>query len=307
MAKTDDQLFNSDQDLHKLLEQLLAQGPRQHDINSPPDVGGDSKPGWGDLAGDFAVGGWYNPKLYTDAFDKAFGSDHSAQIKAQQAYERAVGDANARNRKQYAEQIAAVKRAIARRGMVDRVNANFNSPQLQGVYDEIEKTLLDNSLAGVTQQYSDLLKGQSFQTAGQGLTGSSVHAERLGDLQQAQNAATIQAQNQARGYTNQIRNANEQQRQRLVQTVSQQNPAQAQQFNSQIDAIVNQTRQLGQQYANQATGQQIGQYGQQLQSQAIGGLLSGAGNTYAGYQQGYNNTMFQNQQNSLLQSLYGRG
>lgn len=305
--------ITDDTDLDSLLQYLLTHAPQVEQLGRAPSGPGGGMSALGGAGAGAATGALAGSALgpwgaaagaVIGGVGGAFAGGGGDKNAAKSQYENALNQQVNAAEMSHEQMIDYVKRAIMQRKLRERVNQQFNSPQMEALYNQIQGTISQNNLAGVTQQFSDLLKKQSFGTASQGLTGSSIHAERLGDLQQGQNTAAIQGQAQAQAYTNSLRDQNEQKRQQLVSTVSQQNPGTQAGFNQQIDSITNQTRQLGQQYANQAAFAQAGQQNQALQSQSIGGGLSGIGGVYQGYNQGYNQQTQLNNQQMITNDLY---
>lgn len=204
--------------------------------------------------------------------------------KADMARKRAADAAQREAHRDYkqlrTQRLEQVKAELQRRQLKRRVNGYFNSESMQGLYDTLQDNHLKNSLSQITQQYGDQLRQSAFQTAGQGLTGSSVDAERRGQVQQAQNAEAIQAQAAAQQFAQSARSNNEQQRQALIGTISSGNPYQGAALDQQLQGISNQTNAMASQYANQTAQNEINQYGYNMQSQALGNLLSNYANLY---------------------------
>lgn len=282
MADDIQSLFSGldDAQLNALYEQL-SKGVTQEELSS----GGISATHDGTRK--FSLGeGWKSSARDVGKNMSIWGASKArSKKKAYMKRRRAANAAQEEARQSYmdtrAQRFEQLKQEIQRRQLKSRVNAYFNSESMRGLYDTLENRHLQNSLAQITEQYGNQLKQSAFQSAGQGLIGSSVDAERRGDVQQAQNAAAIQAQGQAQQFAQGVRNQNEQQRQSLVDTLSSGNPYQGAQFDQQMQQIGNQTNQMAQQYANQTAQNQISQYGLNMQSQALGNLFSNAANLYS--------------------------
>ena len=289
---------STDADLQALLEQLSA-GVTQQELNSAGIPRGTYRPGG--MSGTMKrvddamnVGGkglglkhGVTPSPTMQVYHGIKAHDKKkADLKRARAYHESQETARQNYMAQRAERMAQVKQELEKRQLQSRVNAYFKSDAMKGLYDTLENQHLQNSLQQITQQFGDHLRQSSFQTAGQGLTGSSVDAERRGEINQAQNTAVIQAQGQAQQFAQGVKNQNEQQRRALVDTVQDPNPATGAAFDQQLQGISNQTAQMGQQYANQTQMSQLNQYGMNMQSQALGNLLSNYGNLYRAGQMG---------------------
>lgn len=275
---------SSDDDLQKLLNQLA--GPASQEEAAAAGVGsgpGGTKfnlgRGWKGSARDVGqhVSLWGAQKAGKKKH-KFLAKQRAERAAQAQAYNAFLADRNQR--------LAQVQQEIKTRDQGNRINAYFSSGSMQGLYDKLANQHLQNSLSQITQQYGDLNRNQAFQTADQGLEGSSVDAARRGDIQQGQDAATIQAQGQAQQYAQGVKNQNEQQRQSLLGTLRSGNPADAGVYNQQMQTISNQTSAMGNQYSGQMANYQINQAGNNMQSQALGNLMSNYANLYRAGQQG---------------------
>lgn len=281
----------SDEELMQLIAQLSS-GATQEELNAaglgsgPPTVDGYNKP----FSPDSMKLGSDRKSLYDTAANispsAAFThiSKSRSRNKKQMAKRRAFNAAQAAGIKQYMAQREArmelAKKELGRRKLRTQINGSFNDPAMKGLYDQIEQSNLQGRLGDVVQQYQGILRNNVFDQASRGLTGSSSDVEMRGDVGQAQNAAAIQAATQAQQFRMGVQNQNEQQRRSLIDAVDSDNPVQGAQFDNQIQGIVNQTRNLAGQQANAATSSQINQFGNNMQSQALGSLLSNLGNLY---------------------------
>ena len=213
-------------------------------------------------------------------------SFNKSQMKRKRAADAAQREAYSDYMKARKLRLQQVQQELAKRKLKARVNGYFSSESMQGLYDTLQDRHLQNSLAQISQQYENQLRNSAFQTASQGLTGSSVDAERRGTVQQGQNAAAIQAQAEAQQFAQSARNNNEQQRQALLGTVQSGSPYEGAAFDQRLQSISHDTAAMGQQYANTAALGQINQSGYNMQSQALGNLMSNYANLYRMQNQG---------------------
>lgn len=211
-------------------------------------------------------------------------SKYSSRKKSHDKQKAAINKAQAAGVQDYMAQrqqrLELAKRELARRTTRNRINASFNAPAMTGLYDELEQRNLQSRLGDVMETYSGAMRQSQFDLASRGLQNSSTDVEARGDIQQAQNAAAIQAAQQAQQFRMGIQSQNEEQRRRLVDAVNADDPAASANYDAQIQGIVNQTRGLAQQQASAATMGQINQYGYNMQSQAMGNFLSTLGKFY---------------------------
>ncbi len=208
------------------------------------------------------------------------GNARKAALKRKRASDKAYNSAVANYTAQRAARLQAAKRELQVRQTKNQINGYFKSDKMEGLYDSLHSNVLQNSIADIINKYDAQLKQSAFQTADQGLTGSSVDAERRGDADQSAQRDTIAATGQADSYVRSIRDQNDQQRRSLVDTLTADNPGDAAALESQTRGIMNNTQNITDQYAQQAAMSQINQNGMNMQSQAMGNLLSNYGSLY---------------------------
>lgn len=280
-----------DSQLDSLIQQL-SQGVTRNDVangyGGPPNMGGGkiSPMLRGNNRALYAVPLLGQAALGLNAYKT--GAKKKAQKKEQEAanraYEAALDQAYAA---QQSEQNEAINRAQGEKGVRNRirdVNFAFSDEAMGSTYAGIEKNALENSMNQLQDQYGEITRQTQFQTAEQGLVGGSVDAERRADVQQGQEAAAANAAVQARGLSDRARQSNDMKRRQLIQTVSDPNPYAGVGLESRLSGIRDQTGRMVEDYTRQMAGESersaLSGYGQQMQSQAVGGFLSGVGSLY---------------------------
>lgn len=213
----------------------------------------------------------------------------SAERARSRAFYNAEGQASQDYLTQRAASLEAAKRELHQRETKNQINQSFRSETMGGLYDTLRSNVLQNSLADIVDKYQTQLKQSAFQTAGQGLTGSTVDAERRGGLDKAQTGEAVQAAGSADTYVRNLQNQGETQRRSLIDTLSSDNPADAASLEQTTRGVQGDVQRISDQYAQQAAQRQISQGGLNMQSQALGNLLSNYANLYSTGQnaQGY--------------------
>lgn len=201
-------------------------------------------------------------------------------LKKKRAYDKAQTEAVENYKVQREAMLQSAKRELQSRQMKNEINSYYKSEKVEGLYDSLRSNVLQNSIADIINKYQDQLRDSTFQSAGQGLIGSSVEAERRGDIGQAQNTEAIQAAGNADRYVQGVRAQDDEQRRALVATLSSENPGDAASLEQQTRGVISNTQRLNDQYASEAARRQTEQYGMGLQSQAFGNLLSNYANLY---------------------------
>ena len=228
--------------------------------------------------------------------DGAYGHQNRerASIYGQyKAYKR-----KSKDKKNQAEFEAQRQKAIADQGLVnqgrlksvqqqlrtldtrDKVNQQFQDLNLEGLFDRVSQQGLDTNIQGITQQHADLSRESGFQTASQGLGGSSIDATRAADVQSSQNQAVAQAAAQAQGQRAGMTATANSQRQNLLNSVSGANPGEDARVQNEIQGIGQNASAYENQAGLQSYGMQQNQQNQNGYSQALGGMLTNYANMY---------------------------
>ena len=220
----------------------------------------------------FGAGSMYGQ--YLQAGRRRKEKKNIAEFERQRA--AAVGDQNLVNQ----GRLKSVQQQLRTLDTRDKVNQQFQDLNLEGLFDRVSKQGLDSNIQGITQQHADLSRESGFQTASQGLGGSSVDATRAADVQSSQNQAIAQAAAQSQGQRANMTTQANSQRQNLLNSVSGANPGEDSRVQNEIQGI----GQGASAYANQAGLTQFGmgqnQQTQNNYSQALGGMLTNYANMY---------------------------
>ena len=245
-----------------------------------PGHGDGENPWKGNLSENFAEkfrntagrGSLYGQYLHSQRNKK--DKKNQAEFERQRA--EAVGNQNLVNQ----GRLKSVQQQLRTLDTRDKVNQQFQDLNLEGVFDRVSKQGLDSNIQGITQQHADLSRESGFQTASQGLGGSSVDATRAADVQSSQNQAIAQAAAQSQGQRANMTTQANSQRQNLLNSVSGANPGEDARVQNEIQGI----GQGASAYENQAGLTQFGmgqnQQTQNNYSQALGGMLTNYANMY---------------------------
>lgn len=207
---------------------------------------------------------------------------NQAEFEAQRA--KAIGDQNLVNQ----ERLKSVQQQLRTLDTRDKVNQQFQDLNLEGLFDRVSKQGLDSNIQGITQQHADLSRESGFQTASQGLGGSSIDATRAADVQSSQNQAVAQAAAQAQGQRSAMTaNANSQ-RQNLLNSVSGANPGEDARVHNEITGIGQNASAYENQAGLQGFGMQQNQQTQNGYSEALGGMLTNYAHMYTMQNQNMN-------------------
>ena len=199
---------------------------------------------------------------------------NQAEYESQKA--KAISDQNLVNQ----GRLKSVQQQLQTLDTRDKVNQQFQDLNLEGLFDRVSKQGLASNIQGITQQHADLSRESGFQTASQGLGGSSVDATRAADVQSSQNQAIAQAAAQSQGQrASMTANANSQ-RQNLLNSVSGANPGEDARMQNEIQGIGQSASAYGNQSGLQGFGMQQNQQNQNGYSQALGGMLTNYANMY---------------------------
>lgn len=245
-----------------------------------PGHGDGENPWQGNLSENFAEkfrntagrGSLYGQYLHgqRNKKDKKNRAEYEAQLA------KAIGDQNLVNQ----GRMKSVQQQLRTLDTRDKVNQQFQDLNLDGLFDRVTKQGLDSNIQGITQQHADLSRESGFQTASQGLGGSSVDATRAADVQSSQNQAVAQAAAQAQGQRAGMTATANSQRQNLLNSVSGANPGEDARVQNEIQGIGQSASAYGNQAGLQGFGMQQNQQTQNNYSQALGGMLTNYANMY---------------------------
>lgn len=165
-----------------------------------------------------------------------------------------------------------------RSALTQQVNGFFDNPGRQAAEQQSVQAQLQQALGGIGDQYRQQYTQGAQKAGDQGLLGSSVDIEGRAAAGQQRDLAAGQAGQSAQGALQQFQGNDINQRQQLLQLVNSSDPGQAAQAQSQLQALQSQAGGItGQQGVSQQAFQ-LGQFGMNNTSQAIGqgvGAVSG--------------------------------
>lgn len=297
-------LPSSDADLRQLIEQLSS-GPSFDELHSAglDQTYGKSAPTGASSGSPSLVGQFYHRDFggsgggvstRDDLYNRISLASPSAAIyhglkksahrkaeaKRRNAFNAAQGEATQEYLGGRSQEMQMAKDELNKRDTANKVNSYFSSDTMTGLYDTLRSNVLQNALSDIVNKYQSQLRTSAFQTAGQGLMGSSVDAERRGSIDQSQNAEATKAAGDADSYVTGVKNQNETQRQNLIDSLSSDNPADAASITQSERQLQSDMQKTNQQYASSAANSQINQNGLNLQSQSLGNLMSNYANLY---------------------------
>lgn len=224
------------------------------------------------------LGGGY--KAYKNYTGRKKDKKKAAEFEAQRAL--AITDQGKVN----AERLKSVQQQLRTLDTRDKVNQQFQDLNLEGLFDRVSKQGLDTNIQGITQQHADLSRESGFQTASQGLGGSSMDATRVADVQSSQNQAVAQAAAQAQSQRAGMTATANSQRQNLLNSVSGANPGEDARVQNEIQGIGQGASAYENQAGLQAYGMGQNQQANNGYSQALGGMLTNYANMYTMQNQG---------------------
>ena len=244
---------------------------------------------WGYHGNPFTAGIGTDKAFYRSAGDRSIyhaykrnkkDKKKKAEFEAQRAL--AITDQGKVN----AERLKSVQQQLRTLDTRDKVNQQFQDLNLEGLFDRVSKQGLDTNIQGITQQHADLSRESGFQTASQGLGGSSIDATRVADVQSSQNQAVAQAAAQAQSQRAGMTATANSQRQNLLNSVSGANPGEDARVQNEIQGIGQGASAYENQAGLQAYGMQQNQQANNGYSQALGGMLTNYANMYTMQNQG---------------------
>ena len=157
-----------------------------------------------------------------------------------------------------------------RSALTQQVNGFFDNPGRQAAEQQSVQAQLQQALGGIGDQYRQQYTQGAQHAGDRGLLGSSVDIEGRAAAGQSRDLAAGQAGQSAQSALQQFQGNDIQQRQQLLQLVNSQDPGTAQQAQSQLQALQSQTGGITGQTGVQQQGMQLGQFGMNNTSQALG-------------------------------------